>query len=117
MPLPRTPRPPRCRDESVVMTGFSVGPTTREDQELYTRARLVDVICGTCGVIAQVKKNSEQHTAIQWTPGSVRACPEFAEQASRPGGRAVYAPCPRLAESIDAAVAAGVIEIGAIDGY
>ena len=99
------------------MTGFGVGSSTRQDQELYLQARLADVTCGTCGVVARVKKNSDQHTAIQWTPGSVGVCPEFAAQAGRPGGRAVYEPCPKLAISIDAAVAAGAIEIGATDGY
>ena len=99
------------------MTGFGVGASTRADQELYLRARMADVACGTCGVVVAVKKNSEQHTSIQWSRGGVSACHEFMESAARPGGRAVYAPCPRLAASIDAATAAGALEIGATDGY
>ena len=99
------------------MTSFRVGDATRADQELYTRARMVEVSCGTCGALVGVKKNSDQHTSIQWSEGAVEACREFAVLAAGPGGRAVYAPCPRLAASIDAAVDAGRIEIGATDGY
>ncbi|BBH18505.1 hypothetical protein Back2_27920 [Nocardioides baekrokdamisoli] len=99
------------------MTSFRVGDATRADQELYTHARMVEVSCGTCGTVVGVKKNSDQHTSIQWGEDGVSTCREFAESAARPGGRAVYAPCPRLALSIDAAVDAGRIEIGAIDGY
>ena len=99
------------------MTSFRVGAATRADQELYTRARMVEVSCETCSVVVGVKKNSDQHTSIQWSRGGVSACPEFAELSARAGGRAVYTPCPRLTASIETAVAAGRIEIGATDGY
>ena len=99
------------------MTSFRVGEATRADQELYTRARMVEVPCGTCGTVVGVKKNSDQHTSIQWSVDGVRQCQEFAASASRPGGRAVYEPCPRLAASIADAVRAGRLEIGAADGY
>lgn len=99
------------------MTSFRVDAATRADQELYTRARMVDVSCGTCGIVVGVKKNSDQHTSIQWGPDGVSTCLAFAESAARPGGRAVYVSCPRLSASIEAAVDAGRIEIGATDGY
>lgn len=99
------------------MTAFGVGSSTQADQELYLRARMVEVSCEACGVVVGVKKNSDQHTSIQWGQGGVGACPAFAELSARPGGRAAYVPCPRLTASIETAVEAGRIEIGATDGY
>ena len=99
------------------MTTFGVGDATRADQELYTKARMVEVTCSTCGTVVEVKKNSDQHTSIQWGVDGVNTCQEFTASRSRPGGRAVYEPCPRLAVSIADAVDAGRIEIGASDGY
>ena len=75
---------------------------TREDQRLYTQARLVDVACLDCLAHVRVKKNSEHHTSVQWTAEAVGQCSEFARLDQEPGGRRVYAHCPRLMASIDA---------------
>ncbi len=90
---------------------------TLEDQRLYTSARLVEVACLDCLARVGVKKNSEHHTSIQWSEQALGDCQEFARLAARPGGRTVHAACPRLAASIDAAVRAGDVPIGAEDGY
>ena len=90
---------------------------TREDQRLYTEARLVDVACLDCLARVRVKKNSEHHTSIQWTDEAIGQCQEFARMSASPGGRRVHASCPRLAASIDAAVREGAIVVGAEDGY
>lgn len=90
---------------------------TREDQRLYTQARLVDVQCLDCLACVRVKKNSEHHTSIQWNAEAVAHCQEFARLSGQPGGRPVHAACPRLAASIDAAVREGQIPVGAEDGY
>ncbi|WP_372728302.1 hypothetical protein [Nocardioides sp.] len=92
-------------------------PETLEDQRLYTQARLVEVSCLDCLARVGVKKNSEHHTSIQWTTTALEDCQEFARLAAQPGGRPVYAACPRLLASIDAAVEAGDVPIGAEDGY
>jgi len=92
-------------------------PETAEDQRLYTEARLVEVACLDCLAVVRVKKNSEQHTAIQWTAESLGHCAEFAKAASQPEGRPVRVPCSRLRSSIEAAVKDGTVEIGAEDGY
>jgi hypothetical protein len=89
-------------------------PDTLEDQRLYTRARLVEVACLDCLAEVGVKKNSEQHTSIQWTADARSQCPEFAR---RSGGRDVHEACPRLVASIEAAARGGQIPIGAEDGY
>ena len=70
-----------------------------------------------CTARVLVKKNSEHHTAVQWTSDAVHRCPEFARMDAEPGGRRVYAGCDRLRASIDRAVREGRIHVGAIDGY
>jgi hypothetical protein len=90
---------------------------TLEDQRLYTRARMVEVACLDCLARVGVKKNSEHHTSIQWTREALGECQVFARMSGEPGGRQVHASCPRLAESIEAAVHEGRLSIGAQDGY
>lgn len=90
---------------------------TVEDQRLYTNARLVEVECRSCRARVRVKKNSEHHTAIQWSQEALWQCAEFARLATGPTGRTVHTPCSRLAASIEAAVRDGVLPIGAEDGY
>ena len=92
-------------------------PDTLEDQRLYTSARLVEVSCLDCLARVGVKKNSEHQTSIQWTDVALGHCQVFATMATQPGGRAVHASCPRLVASIDDAVRAGHLTIGAEDGY
>jgi hypothetical protein len=100
------------------MVSFApTSPQTAEDQRLYTEARLVEVACLDCLAKVRVKKNSEQHTAIQWTAESLSQCAEFSRAASQPEGRPIRAACSRLRSSIDQAVRDGTIEIGAEDGY
>ncbi|HNA97984.1 MAG TPA: hypothetical protein PKX56_00825 [Marmoricola sp.] len=99
------------------MVYFVVSDSTKEDQRLYTQARLQEVACQDCLAKVQVKKNSEHHTSIQWTFESVDQCAEFNKARQEPGGRRIYATCSRLRASIEKAVDKGEIEIGAIDGY
>jgi hypothetical protein len=65
----------------------------------------------------KVKKNSEHHTAIQWTAEALDHCQEFRRAESQPEGRQIWSACSRLRSSIDQAVKDGAIEIGAEDGY
>ena len=90
---------------------------TREDQRLYTEARLAEVACLDCLAVVRVKKNSEHHTSIQWDAEALEQCAEFRRMAQQDGGRHVYAACARLAASIERAVAEGALEVGARDGY
>lgn len=91
-------------------------PATAEDQRLYTAARLVEIQCLDCLAHVRVKKNSEHQTSIQWTAEAVAACPELCRR-SPSGARDGLRGCPRLAASIDAAVADGALPVGAHDGY
>jgi hypothetical protein len=100
------------------MVSFApTSPDTVEDQRLYTEARMVEVACLDCLAKVRVKKNSDHHTAIQWTADALDHCAEFRKAASQPEGRPIWSACSRLRSSIDQAVRDGKIEIGAQDGY
>jgi hypothetical protein len=90
---------------------------TLEDQRLYLDGRLRDIACLDCLAKVRVKKNSEHHTAVQWTDEALGHCQEFAKLSGQPGGRPVYETCSRLMASIERAVSEGELEVGAEDGY
>ena len=90
---------------------------TVEDQRRYLDGRLREVACLDCLATVRVKKNSEHHTAVQWTDDALGHCQEFARLSGQPGGRPVYQTCGRLMASIDRAVSDGELEVGAQDGY
>lgn len=99
------------------MVSFAPTSTeTGEDQRLYLDGRLTEVACLDCLATVRVKKNSEHHTSVQWSAESLVACQEFARLSGTPGGRPVYAACPRLMATIDQAVREGELEVGAADG-
>ncbi len=89
-------------------------PETLEDQHRYTRARLSEVACLDCLARVGVKKNSDHHTSIQW---SAQARAHCAELGRRTGPRDAHPACPRMVASIEAAVRAGEVPIGAEDGW
>ena len=88
-------------------------PTSEEtlaDQRLYTSDWLTSVSCQDCLAVVGVQKNSVHHTSIQWSAEALDACAEM----GRP--RELHAGCPRLRASIEQAVRAGDVPIGAGDG-
>jgi Fe-S cluster biogenesis protein NfuA len=62
-------------------------------------------VCDGCGTTVLVKKNSLQHTSVQWQ-GATSACPCLGP---------TVAGCPLLRDSIDQAVRDGSIEVPADD--
>ncbi len=73
--------------------------------------RYAEVACGRCGAEVQVAKFSVQHTSVQWTAEAVLRCAEFSAHVADGGSSALIATCASLRASIDAAVAAGRVEI------
>jgi hypothetical protein len=71
-------------------------------------AALSRVECARCGAAVLAAKFSPQHTSVQWSVAAVRACAEF---AAREGPTALVQGCGSLRDSIDAAVAAGRLEV------
>jgi hypothetical protein len=80
---------------------------TLADRAHYTTEGLTTVSCMDCLVTVDVRKNSEQQTAIQWSAESQGSCPELARRGAR------YEGCPRLRASIEAAVREGRLPVGA----
>ena len=76
---------------------------TAADKRLYVEIGLVPVECATCGAEVGVKKNSRRHTSVQWTASAMAGCRNF----DAVGALGVSLGCPRLRESIDAAVRDG----------
>ena len=75
-------------------------------------AELRPVECARCGAAVLAAKFSPQHTSVQWTAAAVRACAEFgALEAVRGRPSALVEGCASLRDSIDAAVAAGRLEV------
>jgi hypothetical protein len=66
------------------------------------------VECLRCSATVLAAKFSPQHTSVQWSEAAVRACQEFGA-SDRPS--ALVQGCASLRDSIDAAVAAGRLEV------
>ena len=71
-------------------------------------AAFCPVECGRCGAGVLAAKFSPQHTVVQWSAAAVRTCAEFSASL-RPS--ALVEGCGSLRDSIDAAVAAGRLEV------
>jgi hypothetical protein len=69
------------------------------------------VECDRCAAEVLVAKFSRQHTSVQWSPASVRACAEFGARVAAGEQSALIEGCAGLRESIDRAVAAGRLEV------
>ncbi|MFC4001031.1 hypothetical protein ACFS2C_08275 [Prauserella oleivorans] len=83
-------------------------PDTLADREEFLTAGLVPVACRSCATTVLVKKNSPEHTSIQWTTDASRSCPVFAEKVAQGVHPALLDTCDRLRESIAEAAREGV---------
>ena len=88
----------------------SAGPhlASRPDER---QARFRPVECDRCGAMVQVAKFSPQHTSVQWSQPSVRACAEFTDRVSAGEQTALIDSCASLRASIDRAVLQGSVEV------
>ena len=74
-------------------------------------AGLRPVQCERCGAVALVAKFSPQHTSVQWSLESVRACAEFSARAAAGEQTALIDTCASLRDNIEEAVRDGRLEI------
>ncbi len=96
---------------TVTMFGEPVTvPSTVSDREGFLTDGFTPLNCGTCGVAVRVRKNSREHTSIQWS-GSAGACEYFATECSTGRTRALTPTCPRLMESIAHATKVGAVPL------
>ena len=75
------------------------------------RASYRRVGCERCAATVEVAKFSAQHTSVQWSPASVRACAEFAARAAGGERSALIEGCASLHASIDRALAKGRLKV------
>jgi hypothetical protein len=69
------------------------------------------VECERCGAAVLVAKFSPQHTSVQWSQASVRACAEFSARVAGGEQTALIDSCASLRTSIDRAAAQGRLEV------
>ena len=67
--------------------------------------------CDRCAASVQVAKFSAQHTSVQWSPASVRACAEFSARAALGERSALIDTCASLRASIERALAQGRLQV------
>jgi hypothetical protein len=83
---------------------------TQADRERYLTSGLRPVVCRFCHVSVLVKKLGPEHTSVQWNSEAVQRCAYFAEVRQSGGQTARSRSCPKLAVSIDHAIAEGILE-------
>jgi hypothetical protein len=67
--------------------------------------------CDRCGAAVLVAKFSPQHTSVQWSQPSVRACPEFSARVTAGEQTALIDSCASLRDSIDRALLQGSLKV------
>ncbi len=88
----------------------AVAEATRADRERYLTAGLHPVDCRFCHVTVAVKRLGPGHTAVQWNSHATLRCAYFTDIRESGGDPARARTCPKLADSIEHAVAEGVLE-------
>lgn len=83
---------------------------TQRDRDRYLNTGLQPIACRFCHVSVLVKKLGPEHTSVQWNSDAAQRCAYFAEVRESGGATARSRSCPRLADSIDHAIAEGILE-------
>ncbi|MFI5080877.1 MAG: hypothetical protein ACHQCE_07390 [Streptosporangiales bacterium] len=84
-------------------------PDVRWPDERHDGFRRVE--CDRCAAAVLVVKFSPQHTSVQWSAASVRACAEFSARVATGEQSALIGTCGSLREAIDRAVSQGRLEV------
>jgi hypothetical protein len=88
----------------------AVAEASRADRERYLTTGLQPVDCRFCHITVTVKRLGPGHTAVQWNSEASQRCAHFAEVRASGGDTARTKSCPRLADSIEHAVAEGYLD-------
>jgi hypothetical protein len=88
----------------------AVRDATEADRGRYLTSGLQPVDCRFCHVTVDVKKLGPGHTAVQWNSEASQRCAVFAELRASGGDSARSRACPKLADSIEHAIAEGCLE-------
>lgn len=88
----------------------AVAEASRADRERYLNSGLLPVDCRFCHVRVTVRRLGPGHTAVQWNTEAWRRCAHFTEVRESGGDTARIRSCPKLADSIEHAVAEGYLD-------
>jgi hypothetical protein len=88
----------------------AVRAATQADTTRYLTSGLQPVDCRFCHATVNVKRLGPGHTAVQWNTEASQRCAYFAELREIGTHSARSRSCPKLAHSIDHAVAEGCLE-------
>lgn len=88
----------------------AVAEASRADRERYLNSGLMPVDCRFCHVRVTVRRLGPGHTAVQWNTEAWQRCAHFTEVRESGGDTARIRSCPKLADSIEHAVAEGYLE-------
>jgi hypothetical protein len=83
---------------------------TQRDRERYLNWGLQPVDCRFCHVSVLVRRLGPGHTSVQWNSQAAQRCAYFAEVREAGGDTARIPTCPKLTDSIDHAIAEGILE-------
>jgi hypothetical protein len=88
----------------------AVQAATQADRIRYLSSGLQPVDCRFCHATVNVKRLGPGHTAVQWNNDASQRCAYFAEvrASGEPSARARA--CPKLADSIEHAIAEGCLD-------
>ncbi|GJO20473.1 hypothetical protein [Mycobacterium marinum] len=89
--------------------GAAVRQASLADRERYLTAGLQPVDCRFCHVTVTVKQLGPGHTAVQWNTEAAQRCAHFAEVRRSGGDTARTKACPKMTDSIQHAIAEGVL--------
>ena len=88
----------------------AVREATEADKTRYLTSGLQPVDCRFCHATVNVKRLGPGHTAVQWNNDASQRCAYFAEVRASGEPSARTRACPKLADSIEHAVAEGCLE-------
>jgi hypothetical protein len=108
----------RCGGSCSKATAFGDDPeraaairtASQADRTRYLTSGLQPVDCRFCHATVDVKRLGPGHTAVQWNSDASRRCAYFAELRATGADSARTRSCPKLADSIEHAVAEGCLE-------
>lgn len=83
---------------------------TQADRTRYLTSGLQPVDCRFCHATVNVKRLGPGHTAVQWNTEASQRCAYFAELRASGENSARTRSCPKLADSIEHAVAEGCLD-------
>ncbi len=108
-PVPRSWSKSRSFADDPVRSA-AVAEATRADRERYLTSGLQPVDCRFCHVTVSVRRLGPGHTAVQWNTQASQRCAYFSEIRESGGNPARSRACPKLTDSIEHAIAEGILE-------